>query len=679
MTESKKLIKQLKDEKKSGDKKKARRILENYLSGSEPDVKCIPAQLVEELQKGLEKRDFDVRVFDKVTETGAKELNSIAKKALFSGIPDNSDPIWKQVTCTEKGFNELLKALEAASDAIGVHLLMFLTEIQTLYTGITIGHSAIKRRLKKKQQFGTTPSPSPSPLVRPVSPPPTLSRTVSSFSGLSIVPPPPHGGASTCETPRFPESLVLSRTISSKARCGTLLRTGRAGLLSIPTSPSCSSFSTGQQTPLNPIRLGGSPSSSPSTSPTSDAADEIAAIAAGGKSINVVGESMEKVTDSQSRPILQSVRRSSMSLTAVDCREGRRLDTSFRLPGAILCITPVNHEIWIATGGTGGCISIFDLKSFAKLSELPVDSTPISMSYIKGKVWTTSGDNFVRVYDPKERKLLLKLDGHTLGPVFGLTAIDDKQVWSIGSDQAIAVWDLVTMKRIKVINTGNYVQSILYYQGHVWVGTATGILIYNAKTYKQEKRAKANNKTMLVNKMLVVGNTIWAANQNNQLISIWDTKTHSQIGTITNAHHIVDMLLVGPLVWTCAKDRTIRLYDVQTKIMVKELQGTHDDGVTAISMAGGSDSWLKVWTGSVDHTICVWNTDQHAHVFAPASANKDIPCIYCGFSVQSTPAAACRGCEAVACHCQCLDYLPPLACSQDKHADHQSPFTWSPQ
>jgi len=241
-----------------------------------------------------------------------------------------------------------------------------------------------------------------------------------------------------------------------------------------------------------------------------------------------------------------------------------------------------------------------------------------------------------------------------------------KNIWTIGSDQQIGVWEASTMKLRKKTKTkgGIIMNCIIRVGGHAWIGTQTsrGILRYNTETLKLEEEYApmgdaAKYAKLAVSKMLLVNNYVWAVHQEDNTISVWNAESKIFV-TAFPAHDVVSMLHVGSLVWLTSHDSKIRCFDITTFAQVGELSGGHQDWVTCMTAARYKNS-LRVWTGSADASIVLWDACVKPHEFV-TEPSRPGNCEVCKKTLKSFGGKIlrCRNCQNFAIHVKCRDLLP---------------------
>jgi len=244
-----------------------------------------------------------------------------------------------------------------------------------------------------------------------------------------------------------------------------------------------------------------------------------------------------------------------------------------------------------------------------------------------------------------------------------------KTLWTIGADQRIGVWDTLTMKlrkqtKVKGVTLMN---CIIRVAGHAWIATegTRGILRYNTETLKLEEDYAAIGEEaskyakMSVSKLLLVNNYVWAAHDKNNTISVWNADNKTFV-TAFSAHDVVSMLHVGSLVWIASHDSTIRCFNISSFAQAGTLNGENSGWVTCLAAIPYKDNTLRVWSGSSDTSIVLWDASLRTHDFVTESAPRQGVCEVCKKTLKSfgSKVLRCRNCRSFAIHVKCLEYLP---------------------
>eukprot|EP01098_Paradermamoeba_levis_P004985 TRINITY_DN2117_c0_g1_i6.p1 TRINITY_DN2117_c0_g1~~TRINITY_DN2117_c0_g1_i6.p1 ORF type:complete len:110 (+),score=29.10 TRINITY_DN2117_c0_g1_i6:108-437(+) len=108
---------------------------------------------------------------------------------------------------------------------------------------------------------------------------------------------------------------------------------------------------------------------------------------------------------------------------------------------------------------------------------------------------------------------------------------------------------------------------------------------------------------MVINHMISVGDRLWSCSCLDNSLAIWDLekKVLARKMEITGFHGPLSMVLFGFYVWTSGCDGKIKLWNSKNCECVMDAQNAHTDAVTSMAFV-----FNKVWSGSVDKTICIW-------------------------------------------------------------------------
>ena len=361
----------------------------------------------------------------------------------------------------------------------------------------------------------------------------------------------------------------------------------------------------------------------------------------------------------------------------------KRMINSAVSMGAVNYILPVHDRVWVANG-SGAPIQVFDRNKAQQLFEVMCKESVVRMMLIGTNVWVATQGKDILYTNQLDRSVSRTLVGHEKGPVQDLVRVG-KSVWSVAADSCICSWDPVNMKLRKKVKTPWVISCILHVNGVVWIGTILGLVFYDPETMNKLKvkggdpapaptedgaaplspaadtpdDTKEKMSKILkapVSTLLRVREEVWAVHYELGLISVWDANTRTVI-TIFSAGTVEKMVLVGEEVWLCGRDNHVRCVDIHTRTITCELSGTHDDRITSIAVSK-SEGLLRVWTGSSDHSICIWSTGLRCHAYKE-SGSRTALCAVCHKSLRSfgTKTIVCNTC-GIAVHAKCFDQVP---------------------
>jgi len=370
-----------------------------------------------------------------------------------------------------------------------------------------------------------------------------------------------------------------------------------------------------------------------------------------------------------------------------------REDTSLLATGAVKSITAVRvefkggkvkDEVWIAHNNPGAegskgnpTISVYDCKALALEGEIKLPDVTVNKMVFAGKnVWLATSAKEVICVNAAAKMQVTTLKGHE-GSIIDVADMG-KTVWTIGDDHKIGVWEVGTLKLRKMIkapvNT-SFMSCIIHVSGVAWIGSIGGIQRYNVDTLKPEKEPVQMGEAMKymmmsVTKLLLVNNCVWALHHDENMVSVWSSDNKVYLGAF-RAVDVVSMLHVGSHVWMTSHNTTIRCFDTSTLSKIGELNGMHQDWITCMSI-GKHMGHLRVWSGSTDATIVLWDANIRAHEFA-----EDPSCLGC-CEICKKPLKSrektlrCKVCGNFAIHARCLDLLPTgCVCKGRKDSSHE--------
>lgn len=342
-------------------------------------------------------------------------------------------------------------------------------------------------------------------------------------------------------------------------------------------------------------------------------------------------------------------------------------DNSLMTTSSVKSILSVNRSMWVAHGSPS-TISIYDRDTLAQKPEVPLRDVTVNNMVMAGKqVWlATSGKDLICI-NPVDPLFQRELRGHASGGIVDLAFMGGKNLWTVGMDQQIGVWNVETMKLRKMIK-GSVMNCIVNVAGVAWIGTVRGIQRYDTTTLKQIRDSPldptndgaAKYLKMPVTKLLVVNNYVWAVHHDESMISVWDSVNKAFI-TAFQAKNVVALLRVGANVWTTSHNNLITCYDIKEFAKVGELSGIHQDWVTCLTLARYRDG-LRVWSGSTDSTIVLWDPMCRPHEFLSVHGRSGI-CDVCHKTFKpADDVLACKNCRHYCLHTRCRELLQ-LGCT----------------
>jgi len=353
---------------------------------------------------------------------------------------------------------------------------------------------------------------------------------------------------------------------------------------------------------------------------------------------------------------------------------GAHQDVSLLTIGNVKAITAVESNVWVAhnnptsDGKKVSSIAVYNRDTLIQRPEVNLPEVTVNNMIFAGRqVWLATSSPELLCVNPVDPLFQHLLKGHSAGSSITDLAWMGKHIWTIGTDQQIGVWDVANMKLRKMIK-GSVMNTIIRVAGFAWIGTVRGIQRYNTETLKLVKESAlfgeaAQYLKMAVTKLLLVNNYVWAVHHDEGMISVWDAESKMFV-TAFEVPDVVAMIHIGSQVWMTSHNHVIRCYDVTDFNKVGELTGMHQDWVTCMTVARHKDS-LRVWSGSTDATIVLWDACVRPHDFVSVPSRAGY-CDVCKKTLKSFGGKilVCRNCDKIAIHSKCRDLLPVgCACS----------------
>ena len=225
------------------------------------------------------------------------------------------------------------------------------------------------------------------------------------------------------------------------------------------------------------------------------------------------------------------------------------------------------------------------------------------------RLFSSSYDNTIRLWDARTSKQLKVLEGHE-APVWSLAqSIDGKRIVSGSEDKTIRIWDTRTGEQLKVL------------RGHGWAVTSLAlstdgqriisgsedktIRIWDTQTGEQLKVLKGHGWGVTSLALSTDGQRIISGSE-DKTIRIWDTQTGEQLKVLEGHEAPVWSLAISAnrgRVVSGSYDSTIRVWDIRTGEQLKVLKG-HEGPVWSLAISPDGD---RIISGSEDRTIRLWD------------------------------------------------------------------------
>jgi hypothetical protein len=174
-------------------------------------------------------------------------------------------------------------------------------------------------------------------------------------------------------------------------------------------------------------------------------------------------------------------------------------------------------------------------------------------------------------------------------------------VWSASGDQSVRGWDPDNGQLLHVLTGHNsWVRCVLAVDEFVWSGADdASIKIWHQQTGRLENDLRGH--TAAVHCLLRVGLQVWSGGA-DKVIRVWAAQGGRLLKELRGHESWVNCLLLRePFVWSGSSDRSIRLWNAASGACYKVLRG-HSGWVWCMAGVGPD----RVWSGSGDKSIRVW-------------------------------------------------------------------------
>ncbi|KAK6259313.1 hypothetical protein SCA6_013787 [Theobroma cacao] len=198
--------------------------------------------------------------------------------------------------------------------------------------------------------------------------------------------------------------------------------------------------------------------------------------------------------------------------------------------------------------------------------------------------------------------MLAKLEGHKKVAVHGIALpLESEKLYSGSSDGTVRTWNCHSGKCVRLSNLGDEVGSMITEGPWVFIGMKGVIKLWNIQTVDE---LSLKGPVGQVYSMVVANNMLFAGAQNG-VIFAWKGSSEAspfQLVASMEAHSgAVLCLTVGEKkLYSGSVDHTIRVWDMDTLQCIKTLNG-HEDAVMSLLYCNGC-----LFSCSLDCTIKVW-------------------------------------------------------------------------
>ncbi|RKU05486.1 hypothetical protein C6501_19725 [Candidatus Poribacteria bacterium] len=295
----------------------------------------------------------------------------------------------------------------------------------------------------------------------------------------------------------------------------------------------------------------------------------------------------------------------------------------------------------LITGSRWDRVDVWEISTAKLLRSMTHGDEVVSVTYSPDGKTIASGsdDGTIRFWDADTGDLIKTITGHLYSEFYSAAYSPDGSMLTCGSKSEIQFWDAQTGERLKTIKEPSCdVHSIAYSSEAKLLatgGTSMKARLWDVQTGRfLGSFAEHKHKTSYPYKFTILsvtfspdgrtlasggghkrsGNAIQNTISENNIVSLWKIRIGElypigeRLATFTEHTDWVSAVAFSPDGTTLAsgsQDKTIQLWDINTRSHLKTLTG-HEDGVTAVVYSPDGSTLVS---GSQDGTIRLW----HAH------------------------------------------------------------------
>ncbi|KEY71560.1 hypothetical protein S7711_09693 [Stachybotrys chartarum IBT 7711] len=283
---------------------------------------------------------------------------------------------------------------------------------------------------------------------------------------------------------------------------------------------------------------------------------------------------------------------------------------------------------------TGQCLQI--LKGHREMVD------PVVFSPDSKRIASASLDETVRLWDTETGQCLQTLKGHKDGVGSVAFSPDAKRVASASSDLTVRLWDVETGQCLQTLEGhGGEVTSVAFSPDAKRIASASSdktVRIWDTKT-SQCLQTLDGHRGEVVLVVLSPDTKRIASASRDKTVRLWDTETCQCLQTLEGHWGGVELVVFSPDAKHLAsasysydpfalasRDKTVRLWDVETGQCLQTLEG-HEEDVTLVVFSldakrvasASSDNTVRLWdvgTGQCLQTLKGYNNGVDSMVFS---------------------------------------------------------------
>jgi WD40 repeat protein len=260
----------------------------------------------------------------------------------------------------------------------------------------------------------------------------------------------------------------------------------------------------------------------------------------------------------------------------------------------------------LASGSGDNTIRLWDPKSGQELVQLAghEDSVRALAVLRDGRLASGSYDKTIRLWDPKSGQELARLAGHE-DAVKALAVLRDGCLASASYDNTIRLWDPKSGQELaRLVGHDNWVNALaMLPDGRLASGSDDKtIRLWDPKSGQELARLAGHEDA--VNALAVLRDGSLASASYDNTIRLWDPKSGRELARLAGHENWVRALAVLPdgRLASGSSDKTIRLWDPKSGRELAQLAG-HEDVVRALAILADG----RLASASGDKTIRLWD------------------------------------------------------------------------
>lgn len=223
-----------------------------------------------------------------------------------------------------------------------------------------------------------------------------------------------------------------------------------------------------------------------------------------------------------------------------------------------------------------------------------------SLAECNGKLFTSSADSTIKVWDLKSLRERTCLTSHT--KTVNALAVWGSLLLSGSDDTRIRVWNTNTLKEIKCLRNHQLpVLCLAVHHDRLFSGSAESVIkIWDLRSLNEIGILRGHSN--LVHSLLVHNDTL-VSTCKDSIIKLWDLTSFQELNnTVSRGCDARTVAIFDNKLFTSNWDNTVKVLDIETLEEIAVLRG-HDRPVTRVLVSGST-----LFSGSLDNTVRVWDT-----------------------------------------------------------------------